>query len=182
MSNVHSLKVFQRPRERRKSLEEKAKIFEEETLKERLSIDRKLLLQILQEEIYAHDDAVKKINEKLQEENRASEEGIRELQEKIADLDRQIADLDKQIKPPSEVESMPTETPSEPAQETTEPQQETSTEVNENENVDPFQDVRILLQEPKSIEPEALPEASQKKKRSFLAKASSSLIRKKTVE
>jgi hypothetical protein len=160
VSTLRSLKRFQRVSAKRGSLEEKTKIFEENARKAKLSIDRELLVQVLQEENRAHDEAIKELDGKLQEENRTHDDAIKELEEKIADLEMQI-------KSSSEVESIPTETPSEPAQETIEPLQETPTEVDEHVSVDAFQDVRALLQESKPIESEVPPEAPKKKKRSL---------------
>ena len=142
MSTLRSLKKFQRVSAKRGSLEEKTKIYEENARKAKLSIDKELLVQVVQEENREHDEAVKELDEK-------------------------IADLEMQIKSSPDVESIPTETPSEPAQETTEPLQETPTEVDEHANVDSFQDVRVLLQEDKPIESEVPAEAPKKKRRSL---------------
>jgi hypothetical protein len=158
VSTLHSLKRFQRVRTKRGSLEEKTKILEENARKAKLSIDKELLVQVVQEENRAHDETIKELDEKLQEENRAHDEAIKELDEKIADLAMQM-------KSPFEVESIQTETPAEPAQETTEPLQETPTEVDEHVAVDNFQDVRALLQEDKPIESEVPQEAPKKKRR-----------------
>lgn len=158
MSTLRNLKRFQRVRAKRGSLEEKTKIFEENARKAKLSIDKELLVQVLQEENRAHDDAIKELDEKLQEENHSHDDAIKELEEKIADLEMQI-------KSSSEIESIPTETLSEPAQEKTEPLQETPPGVDEHIDVDKYQDVRALLQESKSIEPEVPPEAPKKKRR-----------------
>jgi len=144
-------------RTKRGSLEEKTKILEENARIAKLSIDKELLVQVVQEENRAHDETIKELDEKLQEENRAHDEAIKELDEKIADLAMQM-------KSSSEVEIIPTETP-EPAQETTEPLQETPAEVDEPASVDRFQDVRALLQEDKPIESEVSPEAPKKKRR-----------------
>ena len=160
MSTLHSLKRFQRASAKRRSLEEKTKVFEENARKAKLSIDMELLVQVLQEENRAHDEAIKELNEKLQEENRTHDDAIKELEEKIADLQMQI-------KSSSEAENVPTETTSEPAQEMTEPVQETPTEVDEHVGVDAFKDVRALLKESKPIESEVPPEAPKKKKRSL---------------
>jgi len=103
LNNSHSLKVSQRPRERRKSLEQEAKIFEEEAYKEKLSFGRNLLLQILQEN-HSHYNAVKELDKKLREENRMHDDAVKELEEKIAEL--QI-----QIESSSEEENISTETP-----------------------------------------------------------------------
>ena len=149
MSTLRSLKRFQRVSAKRGSLEEKTKIFEENARKAKLSIDKELLVNVLQEENRAHDEAIKELEEK-------------------------IADFEMQIKSSSEVETILTETPSEPAQEMTEPAQEmteplqeTSTEVDEDVSVDSFKDVRALLQESKPIESEVPPEAPKKKRRSL---------------
>ena len=160
MSTLRNLKRFQHVKARRGSLEEKTKILEENARKAKLSIDMELLVQVLQEENRAHDDAIKELDEKLREEKRAHGDAIKELEEKIADLQMQI-------KSSSEAESIPTETPSEPAQEMTEPLQETPTEVDEHVSADAFQDVRALLQESKPIESEVPAEAPKKKRRSL---------------
>jgi hypothetical protein len=160
MSNLHDLKGLQRAREKRKSLEKKTKIFEEEANKEKLSIDKQLLVQILEEENRSHDVAAKELDEKLQEENLMHDDAIKELKEKIADLE-------KQIKPSSKVESISNETPSEPEQEETEVSQKTPTEVNMDVRSDPFQDVRVLLKESEPTESEVTPEPPKKKKRGF---------------
>ncbi len=158
MSTLHNLKKVQRASAKRGSLEEKTKIFEENARKAKLSIDKELLINIVQEENRAHDETVKELDEKLQEENRTHNDAIKELDEKIADLEMQI-------KSSTEVESTPTEAPPEPAQETTEPLQETPSEVDEPASADTFNDVRALLQESKPIEPEVPPEAPKKKRR-----------------
>jgi hypothetical protein len=145
---------------KRGSLEEKTMIFEENARKAKLSIDKELLVQVIQEENREHEEAVKELEEKLREENRSHDDAIKELDEKMADLEMQI-------KSPSDAESIPTEIPPEPAQETTEPLQETPTEVDEHANVDSFQDVRVLLQEDKPIESEVPSEAPKKKRRSL---------------
>jgi len=160
VSTLHNLKKFQRVSAKRGSLEEKTKIYEENARKAKLSIDKELLVQVVQEENREHDEAVKELDEKLREENRTHDDAIKELNEKIADLEMQI-------KSSPDVESIPTETPSEPAQETTEPLEETPTEVDEQANVDSFQDVRVLLQEDKPIESEVPSEAPKKKRRSL---------------
>ena len=72
---------------------------------EKLAIDKKLLVQILEEENRTHDAAV------------------RELEDKIANLDQQL-------KPSSTIESTLSQTPSEPA-----PEQEISDDVDEDVNV-----------------------------------------------
>jgi len=158
VSTLRNLKKFQRVSAKRGSLEEKTKIFEENARKAKLSIDKELLVNIIQEENHAHDEAITELDEKLQEENRTHNDAIKELDEKIADLEMQI-------KSASEAESIPTETPSEPAQETTETLQETPTEVDEQVSVDKYQDVRALLQESKPIESEVPSEAPKKKRR-----------------
>jgi hypothetical protein len=77
--------------EKRKSLEEKTKILEENARAEKFAIDRKLLVQILEEENLAHAEAVK------------------ELEDKIANLERHL-------QPSPTIESVSTETPSEPVE------------------------------------------------------------------
>jgi len=158
VSTLRDLKRFQRACAKRGSLEEKTKIFEENARKAKLAIDMDLLVQVLQEENHAHDDAVKELDEKLREEKRAHDDAVRELEEKIADLQTQI-------KSSSEVERVLTETPSEPAQEMTEPLQETPVDVDEQVNVDAFEDARALVHESRPIESEVLPEEPKKKKR-----------------
>ncbi len=113
-NNSHNLRVSQRPRERRTSLEQKTKkIFEEEARKEKLSIWRNLLLQTLQEN-HLHCNAVKELDKKLREENRTHDDAVKELEEKIAELQTQIESS-------SEVENILTERSSKPAQEMSEP-------------------------------------------------------------
>lgn len=159
MSTIRNLKRFQRACEKRGSLEEKTKIFEENARKAKLAIDKELLVQVLQEENRAHDDAIKELEEKLQEENHAHDDAIKELEEKIADLEMRI-------KSSSEAESIPSETPPEPAQEMTEPLRETSTEVHEEVSVDAFQDARVLVQD-SEVSSEHTP---KKKKRGLFAR------------
>jgi len=79
--------------ERRRSLEDKTKILEEKAQAEKLAIDKRLLVQILEEENLTHDAAVKELEDK-------------------------IANFDQQLKPSLSIESAPSETPSEPAEET----------------------------------------------------------------
>src|SRR4030067_3158754 len=93
-------------KERRRSLEEKAKTLEEKARLERLAIDKKLAVQILEEENRTHDAAVKE----MEEENRMHNAAVKELEDKIANLEQQMQPL------PS-AESSPTQTASEPAQE-----------------------------------------------------------------
>lgn len=92
MGNAESFEGFQRLKENRRSLEEKAKTLEEKAFLEKLAIDKKLLIQILEEENRTHNDAV------------------RELEDKIANWE-------KQLKPSPIAESSPTQTTSESAQE-----------------------------------------------------------------
>jgi predicted ATP-grasp superfamily ATP-dependent carboligase len=81
--------------EKRRSLEEKTKILEEKARAEKLSIDKRLLVQILEEENRTHDAAVKELEEK-------------------------IANMEQQMKPPPPTESTPSQTPPEPPQEISE--------------------------------------------------------------
>jgi len=78
--------------EKRRSLEEKTRILEEKARAEKLAIDKKLLVQILEEENRTHDDTVK-------------------------DLEDKIASLEQQMKPSLSFEGSPTPTSSESAQE-----------------------------------------------------------------
>jgi phage shock protein A len=73
-------------------LEATAKTLEEKAHAEKLAIDKKLAIQILEEE------------------NRTHNEAVRELEEKIANLEQQL-------KSSPSAESTPTQTASEPAQE-----------------------------------------------------------------
>jgi hypothetical protein len=73
-------------------LEDKTKILEEKARAEKLVIDKKLLVQILEEENLTHIDAVKELEDK-------------------------IANLEKQLQPSPTIESTSSQTPSEPAQE-----------------------------------------------------------------
>jgi phage shock protein A len=157
MSTLRDLKRFQRACAKRGSLEEKTKVFEENARKAKLAIDMDLLTQVLQEENRTHDEAVKELDEKLREEKRAHDEAVKELEEKIADLQTQI-------KSASNAERIPTETPSDPAQEAAEPLEEIPL-VDEQVNVDAFEDLRALVREPKPTESEVLPEEPKKKKR-----------------
>jgi predicted RNase H-like nuclease (RuvC/YqgF family) len=161
LSTLQSLKGFQRAREKQRSLEEKTKIFEENARIAKLSIDRQLLVQILQEMNHTHEDAIKELKKKIQEENRTHDEATKELKEKIADLEHQI-------NPSSKAEDTPSETPSEPAQEVSDPRQEVSTEVDDDARIDALQErVRTVLQEYKESESNVPPEAPKKKKRTF---------------
>jgi hypothetical protein len=104
MSNTETLRELRQARtgpeeeskrldERRRSLEEKTKILEEKARAEKLSIDKKLLVQILEEENRTHEAAVKELEEK-------------------------IANMEQELKPSPTIESTPSETPPEPSQET----------------------------------------------------------------
>jgi phage shock protein A len=73
-------------------LEDKTKILEEKARAEKLAIDKRLLVQILEEENLTHDAAVKELEDK-------------------------IANFDQQLKPSPTMESTSSETPSEPVQE-----------------------------------------------------------------
>ena len=79
--------------DKRRLLEDKTKILEEKARAEKLAIDRKLLVQILEEENLTHDAAVKELEDK-------------------------IANFDQQLKPSLSIESAPSELPSEPVEET----------------------------------------------------------------
>ena len=103
MSNTESLQELQQAKtgpkeeskrleEKRRSLEEKTKILEEKARAEKLAIDKKLLVQILEEENLTHDAAVKELDEK-------------------------IANLEQQLKSSPGMENTPTYMPSEPARE-----------------------------------------------------------------
>jgi len=78
--------------QKRRSLEDKTKILEEKARAEKLAIDKRLLVQILEEENLTHDAAVKELEDK-------------------------IANFDQQLQPSPTIESAPSETPSEPAEE-----------------------------------------------------------------
>lgn len=173
MSDIHSLKGFKRACEKQKSLEERTKVFEENARIAKLSIDKQLLRQVLQEMNHAHDTTVKELEEKLQEENRTHDEAIKELEEKISDLEQQTRRL-------SRVGSIPSEVPYEPAQELPEPEQElvespeelaessqeVSADADESVRARELQErVRELLQESKPSESEVPPQAPKKKRR-----------------
>ena len=83
---------YKRLEEKRRSLEEKTRILEEKAQAEKLAVDKKLLVQILEEENLAHDDVVK-------------------------ELEGRIANLEQQLQPSSTIERTSTETPPEPVQE-----------------------------------------------------------------
>jgi predicted ATP-grasp superfamily ATP-dependent carboligase len=83
---------YKRLEEKRRSLEEKTRILEEKAQAEKLAVDKKLLVQILEEENLTHNDAVK-------------------------ELEGRIANLEQQLQPSSTIESTSTETPPEPVQE-----------------------------------------------------------------
>jgi preprotein translocase subunit SecA len=153
VSTLRSLKRFQRLRAKRETLEKKTKILEENARKAKLSIDKELLVQVLQEENRSHEDTIKELAKQLQEENSAHQDAIKELKEKIADLE-------KQIKSSSEEESVPAEMPSESEQEMAEPPQETSTEIDEQAEADPYHQAGALLKDS-----EAAPEVPKKKRR-----------------
>jgi phage shock protein A len=129
-------------KERRKSLEEKAKTLEEKARLERLAIDKKLAVQILEEENLTHDAAVKE----LEEENRMHNAAVKELEDKIANLEQQMQPL------PS-AESPPPPTTSEPAE-------EISDDVDEGVSAD-------VLSTPEESVVDRVIEGSKKKKRSF---------------
>ena len=78
--------------ERRRSLEEKTKTLEENARLEKLAIDKKLAIEILEEENRAHNDAVKELEDK-------------------------IANLEQQMKSSSSLESPSSQTVPEPPQE-----------------------------------------------------------------
>jgi hypothetical protein len=92
LSNAESFEGLQRLRANRRSLEEKATTLEEKARMEKLAIDKKLAMEILEEE------------------NRTHNEAVRELEEKIAKLGQQM-------KPSHSVESTETQTIAEPAPE-----------------------------------------------------------------
>lgn len=176
MSDLHNLKGFKRACEKRKSLEERTRIFEENARVAKLAIDKQLLRQILHEMNRNHDDTVKELEEKLQEENRTHEEAIKELEEKIADLDQQTKRLSKVESIPNEMPSEPIEEMPEPAPEIretpqempSEPSQEISTEVDQSVRARELQErVRVLLQESKPSASEVPPEMPKKKKRTL---------------
>jgi predicted nucleic acid-binding Zn-ribbon protein len=79
--------------QKRRSLEEKAKTLEEKARLEKLAIDKKLAVEILEEENRTHEEAVK-------------------------ELEDRIANLEQQMKTSPSAENAPTETDSEPAEET----------------------------------------------------------------
>jgi hypothetical protein len=93
LSNAESFHGFQRLKEKRRSLEERTKTLEEKAFQEKLAIDKKLLIQILEEENRTHNDVV------------------RELEDKIANWE-------KQLQPSPTIESTSSQTPPEPAEET----------------------------------------------------------------
>ncbi len=153
-------------------------IFEENARAEKLAIDMKVFVQILEEENHSHEEVVRELDEKLQEENRLFDKAVKQLDEElreenfthgdvVKELEEKIAGLQRQIGFPSRVENISTEAPFEPAQEMTEPLQETPTEVDEHANEDEYQDARALLQESKPIESEVSTETPKKKKRGF---------------
>jgi hypothetical protein len=146
LSNIQSLKGFQQAKteleeaskrleDKRKSLEGKTRILEERARVEKLAIDRKLLLQIVEEENHTHNAAIK-------------------------DLEEKIANLDLQMKPAAEIENTPSEKPSEPVQETPEPVQETSNDIDASQEMTPEP-----LQESEPKEPEVPQGAPKKRKR-----------------
>lgn len=103
MSNTDNLQGLQQTKtepkeqskrleEKRKSLEEKTKILEEKARTEKLAIDKKLVLEILEEENRTHNDAVKELEDK-------------------------IANLEQQLKSPLPIENAPSQTAPEPPQE-----------------------------------------------------------------
>lgn len=129
-------------KERRRSLEEKAKTLEEKARLERLAIDKKLAVQILEEENLTHDAAVKE----LEEENRMHNDAVKELEDKIANLEQQM-------KPLPSAESPLTQTASEPAE-------EISDDVEKGVSAD-------VLPPPEESVVDTFIEGSKKKKRSF---------------
>jgi len=133
-----------RLKEKRRSLEERSKTLEEKARVEKLAIDKKLAIQILEEENRTHDDTVRELEKSLEEENRTHDDAVRELEDKIANLEQQL-------KPPTSAESTSTQTIPEPAQEIPE-------DVDEGAGVG-------MLQEPEQSEVEAPQERPKKKKR-----------------
>lgn len=93
MSNAESFEGLQRLKANRISLEEKANTLEEKARMEKLAIDKKLAMEILEEENRTHNEAVK-------------------------ELENKIANLAQQMKPSHSAESdTETKTISEPASE-----------------------------------------------------------------
>lgn len=78
--------------EKRRSLEGKTRILEEKARTEKLAIDKKLLVQILEEENITHNDAVKELEDK-------------------------IANLEQQLQPSPTIENTQSQTLSESSQE-----------------------------------------------------------------
>ncbi len=83
---------YKRLVEKRRSLEEKTRILEEKAQAEKLAVDKKILVQILEEENLTHNDVVK-------------------------ELEDWIANLERQSQPSSTMQSTSTERPTEPVQE-----------------------------------------------------------------
>lgn len=133
--------------EKRRSLEEKTKILEEKARVAKLSIDKQLLDEILQEENRTHEAAIKELGEK-------------------------IANVERQMKPSFTAEDIPSEMPLEPAQKTPEPVQEVSDNVKEDESEGVLLErARALAEEPDNSyvqrEVEAPQEPTKKKKRNL---------------
>ena len=78
--------------EKRRSLEDKTRILEEKAQAEKLAVDKKLLVQILEEENLTHAEAVK-------------------------ELEDRIANLEQQLQPSPAIENTSIQTPSEPVEE-----------------------------------------------------------------
>ncbi len=177
MSSLQSLEGFQRARKKQKSLEEKAKIFEENARIAKLSIDKQLYTQILQEMDHTHDDVIRELEDKVQEENRNHNDATKELREKIADLERQIKSPLRADGTSNETTHVlahevhePVQETPEPVQEMPKPSEEVSTDVDEDDSarIGALQErVRNVLQNYKQSESEVPQETSKKKKRNF---------------
>lgn len=139
----------------RKSLEEKTKNLEEKARLEKLTIDKKLALEILEEENRTHNETIKELEQTIEQENHAHDNAVKELEDKIANLEQQ-----------TKTQSSPEELPS--SQTTPEPTQaipETTEELSD----DTAESISLgTLQEPRQEEVEVPKEGSKKKKRGFL--------------
>jgi hypothetical protein len=76
--------------EKRRLMEEKAKILQEKARLDKLTIDKKLTTEILEEENRTHDENIKELEKKIEEEKNTHNGAVRDLENKIADLEQQI--------------------------------------------------------------------------------------------
>jgi phage shock protein A len=133
--------------EKTKALEEKTKALEEKARLDKLVIDKKLAVEILEEENRTHDETIKELENIIEEENHTHNDLVKELEDKIANLEQQM-------RPQSSPEGLSSQTISESPQ-------DISDDVDERISVG-------ALQELGEKEVEVPSEGSKKKRRSIL--------------